>query len=81
MVRSLSEHVPLKGATLSEVRLTLGEPTEISTLRNTPWELRIDCSNGILNWDIFFYWPTKDYPKYIYGGNTELIGEWAYVHE
>jgi hypothetical protein len=35
----------------------------------------------MLNWDVFFYWPTQDYPKTIYGGSTERIGQWAYVHE
>ena len=26
-------------------------------------------------------WPTGKYPRYIYGGDTESIGDWAYVHE
>jgi len=81
MAESLPNHVTLKGATLSELRSSLGEPTGTSTLRNAPWELRIKCSNGVVNWDVFFYWPTEEYPKQIYGGRTELIGRWAYVHE
>ncbi len=45
------------------------------------WELRVDCSIGALNWDVFFYWPTRDYPDAIYGGPIERIADWAYVHE
>lgn len=50
-------------------------------LRDSPWELRIDCSRGMLNWDVFFYWPTQRYPNHIYGGVVEGIADWAYVHE
>jgi hypothetical protein len=45
------------------------------------WELRVDCSIGVLNWDVFFYRPTRDYPDEIYGGRVERIADWAYVHE
>ncbi len=45
------------------------------------WELSVQCPQGILNWDVFFYWPSKKYPHEIYGGYTERIGDWAYVHE
>jgi len=81
MARSLSKHVALKDMPLSEVKELLGEPSGTRILRNSPWELRIECSKGVLNWDVFFYWPTQEYPKHIYGGNTERIGRWAYVHE
>lgn len=54
---------------------------QVSANSNAPWEVRVECSSGFLNWDVFFYWPTEDYPKQIYGGSTELIGKWAYVHE
>lgn len=47
----------------------------------SPWELRVPCGVGMLNWDVFFYWPTKKYPDYIYGGGVERMGDWAYVHE
>jgi hypothetical protein len=45
------------------------------------YELRVDCSLGGLNWDCCIYWPSEDYPESIYGGRTERIGKWAYVHE
>ena len=44
------------------------------------YELKVYCSYG-MSFDSFFYWPQKDYPRYIYGGYTERIGDWAYVHE
>lgn len=81
MVRSLPRHVSLEHTPFAALKEFLGEPTGMRTLRNSPWELRIECSKGVLNWDVFFYWPTKDYPQNIYGGTTEQIGEWAYVHE
>lgn len=45
------------------------------------YELRVNCPSGGLNWDCFFYWPSQDYPNHIYGGVTERIGKWVYVHE
>ena len=47
----------------------------------TPYQLMVHCSSGFLNFDSFFYWPSQDYPEAIYGGSTERIGKWAYVHE
>lgn len=45
------------------------------------YELRIETPFGFLNWDRLVYWPEKNYPTYFYGGGTERIGDWAYVHE
>ncbi len=45
------------------------------------YELRVKCPLGGLNWDYFFYWPSQDYPDYLYGGVTEKIDKWVYVHE
>ncbi len=45
------------------------------------WELKVACPLQPSNWDCIFYWPTKKYPKEIYSGDTELIEDWAYVHE
>ena len=33
------------------------------------------------SFDRFVYWPKKVYPVYMYGGLTERIGDWVYVHE
>jgi hypothetical protein len=81
MVRSLPEHYKLKGIPLSDVEKILGPPDGNRELRNTPWELRIPCSWGYLSWDVFFYWPSGKYTEYTYGGSTEMIGDWCYVHE
>ena len=81
MVRSLPEHVKFKSMHIDELKKALGEPDGRRLLRYSPWELKIECPYGIMNWDVFFYWPTQEYPKYIYGGSTEGIGKWCYVHE
>ena len=44
------------------------------------WELRVDCGVGLLNWDEFFYRPSKKYGKRV-GGWVEPCGDWAYFHE
>ncbi len=81
MARDIPQQLSLEHATLERVREVLGQPDGSRVLRNTPWELGIDCPNGMLNWDVFFYWPTQDYPQRIYGGTVERIGAWCYVHE
>jgi len=81
MVRALPDRHETKGASLQELTNLLGSPDGGRMLRDSPWELRINCSWGMLNWDVFFYWPTTNYPKHIYGGSSEMIGAWAYVHE
>lgn len=44
------------------------------------YELRVPCGSG-MNWDVFVYWSSGDYPKLMYGGGVERMGGWAYVHE
>lgn len=58
----------------------LGVPDGSRMVRGTPWELRIHCPTGLLNHDSFVYWPTREYPPHLYGGWTEPVGEWVYVH-
>jgi hypothetical protein len=58
----------------------LGDPDGKKQYNTSPWELRVDCGY-LMSWDVFFYWPTKEYPDNIYGGVVQRIGEWAYVHE
>jgi hypothetical protein len=48
---------------------------------DNPWVLFVETSRGLLNWDMFIYFPMQKYPATGYGGSLELIGEWAYVHE
>lgn len=81
MVRDLAARHPLEGLPLDKVTELLGPPDGQSVYRDSPWELRVPCSLGLLNWDVFFYWPTKAYPRRTYGGRVERIGDWAYVHE
>jgi len=69
------------GRHFSEITEVLGQPSGSRADRVSRWELRVHCSIGFLNWDVFFYWPTQDYPDGIYGGAVERIADWAYVHE
>ena len=56
----------------------LGEPDGVRSLGTPQWELKVNC--GYFNQlDVFVYWPTGEYPEYLYGGTTERIGEWAYA--
>jgi len=48
--------------------------------QGSPWELRINCPTGLLNHDAFVYWPTGNYPEHLYGGKTEPVGKWVYIH-
>ncbi len=48
---------------------------------NAVYELRVNCFWGWIGLDHFIYWPSETYPDRIYGGDTELINKWAYVHE
>ncbi|RYG53405.1 hypothetical protein EON80_32750 [bacterium] len=45
------------------------------------YELQIFTPVGGINFDTFNYWPEHAYPKTMYGGTVERIGDWAYVHE
>ncbi len=47
---------------------------------NASYELKVNLYR-MFAWDCFFYWSSEDYPDLIYGGNTEIINNWAYVHE
>lgn len=69
------------GKPFSDIKKVLGSPDGSRILLDTDWELRVPCSLGVLNWDVFFYWPSEVYPQRLYGGSIEQIGGWAYVHE
>jgi hypothetical protein len=58
----------------------LGPPDGERVVHGAPWELRIKCATGLLNHDSFVYWPTRTYPQHLYGGRTEPIGGWVYIH-
>ena len=42
------------------------------------WQLQVQCPNGMLSLDAFFFQPTGDYQRW---GNVERIGAWAYVRD
>jgi hypothetical protein len=45
------------------------------------WVLFANVPTGMINWDVFLYFPNGQYPDKGYGGWLERIGAWAYVHE
>ncbi|MDY7000161.1 MAG: hypothetical protein SVS15_00080 [Thermodesulfobacteriota bacterium] len=81
MLRDLIASTEFTGKTMRTVEGVLGKPNGEFSLPCCPWELRVQCPTGILNWDIFFYRPGRDYPENAYGGPVKRIGDWAYVHE
>jgi hypothetical protein len=81
MVRDLAAKHLWVGRPVAEVIDLIGAPGGQRILLDSPWELKVDCPTGYINWDVFFYWPTKAYPNHIYGGSVERINDWAYVHE
>tara|TARA_R110002072_G_scaffold228234_9_gene385277 strand:+ start:52949 stop:53503 length:555 start_codon:yes stop_codon:yes gene_type:complete len=48
--------------------------------KGEPYELVVHCGS-LLGFDSFVYWPSGQYPASLYGGSTERIGAWVYVHE
>ncbi|MFQ5643041.1 MAG: hypothetical protein ACE5FQ_05000 [Thiogranum sp.] len=80
MALALSETYRLHGMPREVFEPLLGPPDGTRVVRGAAWELRIDCPTGLLNHDTFVYWPTQTYPQRLYGGHTELIDGWAYVH-
>ena len=80
MALALSETYKLHGMPRDVFEPLLGPPDGSRLVRGAPWELRINCPTGLLNHDAFVYWPTEKYPQRLYGGNTESVGRWVYVH-
>lgn len=80
MALALSETYRLHGMPRDVYESLLGPPDGSRPVRVARWELRINCSTGLLNHDAFVYWPTEDYPQHLYGGETESIGRWVYIH-
>jgi len=81
MLRDLLAGTEFVGKTMRTVEGVLGKPNGEFSLPSCPWELRVQSPTGILNWDMFFYRPGRDYPENAYGGSVTRIGDWAYVHE
>jgi hypothetical protein len=81
MAKNLPGELRQRGVKPAQITAVLGEPDGTRHIPSSPWELRVPCSHGLLNWDVFFYWPSRRYPQQAYGGSIERIGDWAYVHE
>ena len=80
MALDLSDSYRLHGMPRDVFEPLLGPPDGSRDVHGAAWELRINCPTGLLNHDILVYWPTESYPQHLYGGNTEAIGRWVYVH-
>jgi len=80
MALDLSDSYRLHGMPRDVFEPLLGPPDGSRDVHGAAWELRINCPTGLLNHDILVYWPTESYPQHLYGGNTEAIGRWVYIH-
>jgi len=49
-------------------------------LHGNRWASIRRCGWG-LSFDSFVYFPNRKYPRAMYGGGVERVGDWAYVHE
>ncbi len=80
MALALPDTYRLQGMPRDVFESLLGLPDGSRVVHGAAWELRINCPTGLLNHDTFIYWPTQKYPQHLYGGSTEPIGQWVYVH-
>jgi hypothetical protein len=80
MALALADTYRLHGMPRTVFEPMLGPPDGSRAVQGSPWELRINCPTGLLNHDAFVYWPTGNYPEHLYGGKTEPIGKWVYIH-
>jgi len=81
MALQLPDYANLMRMPRSDLEKILGPPEGSRILRDTPWELRIICPKGLTERELFIYWPTGKYPDEIYGGTTEPVGGWVYIHK
>jgi hypothetical protein len=81
MGKNLPGELKQRGMKPAQIAAALGDPDGTRQIPSSPWELRVACAHGLMNWDVFFFWPSRRYPKKAHGGSIERIGDWAYVHE
>ncbi len=74
------KYLPSLPERLPPLQIVTG-PDALKNYHSNRWVLRAEVSTGILNWDVFLYFPNQAYPETGYGGWLEPIGTWAYVHE
>jgi hypothetical protein len=77
---AFAETFRLYGMPREVLEQLLGPPDGSRDVQGAPWELRFNCPTGLLNHDSLVYWPDGNYPLHLYGGVTEAIGNWVYVH-
>ncbi len=80
MALALADTFRLFGMPREVFERLLGKPDGGRPVHGPLWELRMNCPTGLLSHDAFLYWPTESYPQHLYGGKTEAIGRWVYVH-
>ena len=83
---SLDHLVPIHLEEIPHTQMCGHPKFEYGTGKNAPrasegYELFIYTPLGGINFDVFYYWPSKNYPVRDKGGRIEKIGNWAYVHE
>ncbi len=81
MIRSLPEVLNMEGMSSGDLIEFLGEPDGQKVTLRAPWELSVHCPASGIRWNLFFYWPTGNYPEHAYGGSVKRIGDWAYIYE
>ena len=80
MALALAETYRLYGMPRTVIEELLGAPDGSRGMHTSPWEVRTNCPTGLFSHDSLVYWPDTDYPPHLYGGVTEAIGNWVYVH-
>ena len=79
LVPSYLDSVPSTGlAAYPEYEIHMGN--ESSMWKGNPWVLCVPVSSGMLNWDLFLYFPNQNYPP-DESSAFERMGNWAYFHE
>ncbi|MCB1856732.1 MAG: hypothetical protein KDI63_00565 [Gammaproteobacteria bacterium] len=79
MALGLPDQYRLARMPVVELEKLLGPADGRRTMRDTPWELRINCPKGLVERDILIYWPGHNYPQQLYGGNGIQLGNWLYI--
>lgn len=74
------DFLPAMPAQLPPLQIVTGDEAQ-RVYGGNEWALSSEVSIGILNWDMWLYFPNGAYPRHGFGGWLERIDGWAYVHE
>lgn len=81
LVSQILPEIPQTGmAAYPEYHLEI-TPSKEQGENRSDWEIYINCSKSLLNFDEFIYRPKQDYEEYKGMGEIERMGDWAYIHE